>query len=186
MTPTLWSRERIATLLRYAREGKSAAEIGREFGLTRSAVLGKLFRIRAKEGEDVAPRIALGRPKLAAIPPKPKTAPEVPKEKASRESQRQIYAIRNLVKKHMKSAGFNPTPGVSVKPTKMKKTKWDDVDPKTPGLVRMTDLKKGMCKWPLNNALQGEFYFCGAQTEVDKPYCKEHHVIAYAPKMERK
>ena len=186
MTPTLWSRERIAALLRYAREGKSATEIGREFGLTRSAVLGKLFRIRAKEGEDVAPRIALGRPKLAAIPPKPKTAPKVPKEKASKESQRQTYAVRNLVNKYTRSNLFNPTPGVSVKPTKIKKTKRDDVDPKTPGLIRMMDLKNGMCKWPLNNAMQGEFYFCGGKTDIEKPYCKEHHAIAYVPKVEKK
>ena len=112
MTNAAWTKEKIAALLRYAREGKSAAEIGKKFGLTRSAVLGKLFRIRAKEGEDVAPRIALGRPKLAATPPKPKTAPKVPKEKASKESQRQTYAVRNLVNKYTRSNLFNPTPGL--------------------------------------------------------------------------
>ena len=182
MTNAAWTKEKIAALLRYTREGKSAAEIGRKFGLTRSAVLGKLFRVRAKEGEDITPRMITGRPKGEVKPKAAPTAPKITKDKTDKGRQRQIYTVLNRAGKYLKSTGFNPTPGLSTKPVKVKKTKWDDVDPKTPGLIRMTDLKNGMCRWPMNNALRGEFYFCGAQAEMDKPYCKEHHVIAYVPK----
>jgi len=182
MTKVAWTKEKIAALLRYTREGMSAAEIGRKFGLTRSAVLGKLFRVRAKEGEDIAPRMITGRPKGEVKPKAAPTAPKITKDKTDKERQRQIYAVLNRAGKYLKSTGFNPTPGLSTKPVKVKKTKWDDVDPKTPGLIRMMDLKNQMCRWPLNNAVNGDFYFCGGQAKPGKSYCAEHHAIAYVPK----
>ena len=110
MTKVSWTKEKVAALLRYTREGKSAAEIGRKFGLTRSAVLGKLFRVRAKEGEDIAPRMITGRPKGEVKPKAAPTAPKITKDKTDKERQRQIYAVLNRAGKYLKSTGFNPTP----------------------------------------------------------------------------
>jgi len=43
-----WTPEEDATLLRLQLEGFSAAEIGRTFGKSRNAVIGRLHRLRAK------------------------------------------------------------------------------------------------------------------------------------------
>ena len=58
-------------------------------------------------------------------------------------------------------------------------TPYDTIDPKTPGLLRMLDLQPHNCRWPLNSALQGEYYFCGAQVAPDRPYCPTHVALAY-------
>jgi GcrA cell cycle regulator len=158
-----WTREKVAKLIALWKAGKTSPQMGAELGTTRNAVIGKLHRLNVKPG---------GRAK----------APAVPADKTRDERNRQSARVAH----YFKSTGFNPTPGVSLKPRKLKKTKWDDIDPKTPGLIRITDLKKHMCRWPLNNAVNGDFYFCGAQTALDKAYCTEHHAVAYIPKMEKK
>ena len=58
-------------------------------------------------------------------------------------------------------------------------TPHDTVDPKAPGLLRMMDLDRHHCRWPLNSAMRGEYYFCGAQVAPDRPYCPAHVALAY-------
>ena len=50
----------------------------------------------------------------------------------------------------------------------------------------MLDLKPHHCRWPLNNALGGEYYFCGDQRQSGKPYCEAHTALAYQPNPRRK
>ena len=56
---------------------------------------------------------------------------------------------------------------------------YDTVDPLTPGLLRLEDLQPHDCRWPLNSATQGEYYFCGAPQVFGKPYCPAHVALAY-------
>jgi GcrA cell cycle regulator len=68
--------------------------------------------------------------------------------------------------------------GKSIAGAVIPQTDWDKVSPKTPGLVRLGDLNEHTCRWPLNNATQGEYYFCGAPPTRGKPYCEHHRQIA--------
>jgi GcrA cell cycle regulator len=163
MTPE-WSKDKVAKLLKLKGEGLSASQIGAKMRITRSAVIGKLHRLE-KAGKAIIPK-----------------APVVPKDKEYKERHRQRSALYN---KYIKSTGFNPTPGLSTKPEKVKETEWDKVDPKTPGLIRAMDLKNDMCRWPLNNATQGEFYFCGDKVKSGKVYCGKHYSLAYVPVQKR-
>jgi hypothetical protein len=48
------------------------------------------------------------------------------------------------------------------------------------GSVTLLDLKPKSCRWPVNSpAPREDYYFCGAQTNGQKPYCKVHCAIAY-------
>lgn len=162
-----WPKEKVAKLIALWEAGKTSAQIGAELGTTRNAVLGKLHRLNVKPGSRAK-------------------APVISAVKTRDERHRQNSRVNNRIAHYIKSTGFNPTPGSSTKPIKLKKTKWDDIDPKTPGLIRITDLNSDMCRWPLNNAVNGDFYFCGGQVKPGRPYCAEHHAVAYIPKMEKK
>ena len=39
------------------------------------------------------------------------------------------------------------------------------------------ELDNGMCHWPVGEG--AEMFFCGAEPEFDKPYCRSHCAIAY-------
>jgi len=65
--PNSWTPEKLATLRALHGEGKSASYIGREIGMTRNAVIGKCYRLRAQGvlGEIV---------QKASPPPKPRSS----------------------------------------------------------------------------------------------------------------
>lgn len=58
--------------------------------------------------------------------------------------------------------------------------------------IFQTDLKpladtqaiKKPCMWPVGDPKQSDFHFCGHDSEVGRPYCTEHCVIAYNRKHE--
>jgi hypothetical protein len=41
------------------------------------------------------------------------------------------------------------------------------------------DLDSQSCRWPVGDPASPDFFFCGAQPLVDKPYCAEHCARAY-------
>lgn len=44
-----------------------------------------------------------------------------------------------------------------------------------PRFIPLMELKRGECKWPVNDAARGETHlFCGNPAELDKPYCRIH------------
>lgn len=68
---------------------------------------------------------------------------------------------------------------VLLAPLRMKETPWDSVPPDAPGLLLVAGLQPHHCRFALNNALQGQFYFCGKDRKPRSPYCDEHHSICY-------
>ena len=120
MPKYIWTRESMARLLRMRAEGVSAAAMAHELGngLTRNAVLGKLFRLNRRAPPDPAP---------------PDPAPIAP----------------------------------VLKPIAL------------PGRgVRMIDLQRHHCRWPLADGL-GADYYCGDPRARDKSYCPAHCAVAY-------
>lgn len=43
---------------------------------------------------------------------------------------------------------------------------------------------KKPCMWPVGDPKQPDFHFCGNDSEVGRPYCTEHCIIAYNRKNE--
>ena len=77
-----------------------------------------------------------------------------------------------------------PKEGV-LPPAVIATTTHDTIDPADPCLLRMEDLQAHHCRWPLNNALGGEYYFCGARNVSGKPYCQPHCDIAHPNPLRR-
>jgi len=156
--PTPWTPKAVGILIRMTRAGANSGEIAQTIGngLTRNAVLGKAHRLRA--GGMSVPTCALSTVKAA---PKP---PATPRSRAG--TTHVGYAFGKRFTK-------------DVPPKLMKATPHDTIDPKTPGLVRMMDLQPHSCRWPLNSATQGEYYFCGDLREGARPYCPTHVALAY-------
>ena len=119
MPKYIWTRESMARLLRMRAEGVSAAAMAHELGngLTRNAVLGKLFRLNRRAPPDPAPIDPVLAPALAPI----------------------------------------ALPGSG---------------------VRMIDLQRHHCRWPLADGL-GADYYCGDPRARDKSYCPAHCAVAY-------
>ena len=156
----LWPEARVKRMLALKAQGKSSAQIAKALGkgTTRSAVIGKLHRLKLAGKLDAPYKVE-----------KPKPDPAVAKVK------------RVLARQHRASYGFGAAaaPSLSTPPRKIEATEYDAIDPKTPGLLRMMDLKRHHCRWPLNNAAGGEYYFCGDTKAPGRPYCSAHVAAAY-------
>jgi len=46
-------------------------------------------------------------------------------------------------------------------------------------IIRMENLRAGMCSWPAGEPGTDEFRFCGNAVVHDKPYCAHHCEMAY-------
>ncbi len=95
------------------------------------------------------------------------------KDPKKREATKPPKALRS-------GANYEPSKSkVRAKDVKPKQNHWDDLTPDTPGLILIETIRRDQCQWPLNNALHGVYYFCGAKREPRRPYCKEHCEISY-------
>jgi GcrA cell cycle regulator len=160
----LWPEARVKRMLALMAQGKSSAQIAKALGkgTTRNAVLGKIHRLKLADKLEAPYKVE-----------KPKDDPAVAKVK------------RVLARQHRASYGFGAAavPSLSTPPRKIEATEYDAIDPATPGLLRMMELRRHHCRWPLNNALGGEYYFCGDQKVAGRSYCEKHAAIAYHPPM---
>ncbi len=155
-----WTDERIATLKKMWKEGKSAAEIAKTLGkgVTRNAVIGKAHRMGLS-----------GRPspiKKSATPKK-----EVaPKKTAAKPTRSKKTAAPAAAPTNKSSA-----PAKEVEDIKIFEK---DVVPPGGG-VALLDLTERMCKWPIGDPREDDFTFCGLPIRPGTPYCPEHAAMAY-------
>ncbi len=49
----------------------------------------------------------------------------------------------------------------------------------TPRFLKLAELTKHTCKWPIGDPRAPEFVFCGSAKNIDRPYCPHHQSIAY-------
>jgi len=151
-----WDRNTIAKLRRYWREGLSAAQIAQALG---KGLTRNAVLGQVKRMRDRGADMNL---RVAAHPPPEALVPVAPV--AAEDTRRAPITA----------------PVVPVETT------YDHVAPTHPGLLRIMDLQPHHCRWPLNNALGGDFYFCGARTSGAKPYCETHRAVAYVAPMNKK
>ena len=53
-------------------------------------------------------------------------------------------------------------------------------------VIRLGELRTGMCSWPLGEPGTPDFQFCGRPAVPGKPYCDEHCSVAYVSSKDRK
>jgi GcrA cell cycle regulator len=152
-----WTDERIATLKKMWKEGKSAAEIAKTLakGVTRNAVIGKAHRMGLS-----------GRPspiKKPAAPPKK----DPPKKEVKAVVKKPVVPVVTGVK-------HNPLIREVTAPRQFVK----EVFP-IDGGVGLIDLTERMCKWPFGDPREDDFTFCGRPIRPGTPYCPDHAAMAY-------
>ncbi len=158
-----WTDERIATLKKMWKEGKSAADIAKTLGkgVTRNAVIGKAHRMGLS-----------GRPSPIKKPPAPSKKEAV----VRKETKAPVAAAPRL-----KAPAAAPAANKSTTTTR-------EVAPPRPAMkevfpadggVALIDLTERMCKWPFGDPREDDFTFCGRGIRPGTPYCPEHAALAY-------
>lgn len=153
-----WTDERIATLKKMWKEGKSAAEIAKTLGkgVTRNAVIGKAHRMGLS-----------GRPSPIKKPAPVKKEAPAKKETAA--------APARAAKKSAPAPKANPALAKEVE--ELKSIQKSMIPPG--GGVALIDLTERMCKWPIGDPREPDFTFCGRTNNTGTPYCAEHAAMAY-------
>lgn len=156
-----WTDERINTLKKMWKEGKSAAEIAKVLGkgVTRNAVIGKAHRMGLS-----------GRPS-------PIKKPVAPKKETVVRAKEKISATptKPLAKKAAPAPVKNPL--LTKEAEEIKKMDREAVQ--IGGGVALIDLSERMCKWPIGDPRDDDFSFCGRTIRPGTPYCPEHAAMAY-------
>lgn len=170
-----WTEERVENLKTLWADGRTCSEIAHRLGggLTRSAVIGKVRRLklpnRAPSGGHSSRRRRAG----------------LIENYTGRSLQQSLVNIEHAV------FGEN-RPRIDLRKSTLRASLGLRIDglplptPKTGDIARVSvmDLKDHQCKWPVGDpAVAGAFepLFCGSNREPGKPYCLHHVMRAEAP-----
>ncbi|VTZ49869.1 GcrA cell cycle regulator [Methylocella tundrae] len=191
-----WTDERIELLQKLWLQGMSASKIASELanGLTRNAVIGKVYRLglSGRTKADAPPAT-----QQASKPPvRPHAGRPAPHPAQSRGGPTQ-GGHGHGVSGHLAQAQISPNTSfirgntaLAVQPvafaTPAPAPSRDVVVPIAEP-VTMLELRESMCRWPIGDPTQADFRFCGARkTPGEGPYCGCHAAIAYQPQQDRR
>ena len=165
----MWTPEQDTTLLRLQLEGKSASEIGRTIGKSRSAVIGRLFRLREK---------GLGLPKQS---PRPRMT-ERPESKPRKPSTPRAVSVLKAAEIRARRANTGPTRNVSLPDARQP---WRPVKNEAfkplPGSAPIPLIGRPAftCAWVVEG--EGADALCCGQPATAGAYCPTHRALAYLP-----
>jgi hypothetical protein len=157
-----WSEAQDATILRLQSEGYSASETGKAVGVTRNAVIGRLYRLRA-HGQGLPARV---HPPRQEPKPKPAKAPRFPKDKP----------VKPVMRTAAENIGPPPTAKAERKP--WREAMLEAFSP-LPGSqpVLWSQRGRAACAWPVGG--DGEGLISCAMPTDGRSYCSHHHALAY-------
>lgn len=162
-----WTAERVSALKQQWQSGLSAAQIADSFrrerlSITRSAVLGKVHRLR-HGGHDMGPvRPQRVRPRLQREKTSRKPRPACDYSTRRTKQQSALHAMLDGLQ-------FTPIPDAAADqliPVEQRRT--------------LMELRRGECKWPVGDPGTPGFFFCGAPVAHRAlSYCRPHAVRAF-------
>jgi GcrA cell cycle regulator len=162
MSADPWSRERIAVLEKLWAEGATAQSIaGRLGGVSRAAVLGKIFRLRLDAGRDADKDAG----KSASVTVAPANQTRQPAD------AKRVEAAAPVRRRRSGKRDASP--------------ERQTLAERTPARTRgksLLELTNDSCRWPHGRPGTARFHFCGApgaDLENGMPYCAQHAQRAY-------
>lgn len=162
-----WTEERVELLKRLWAEGLSASQIaGRLGGVTRNAVIGKVHRL-GLSGRATTSRVKTPRPRRRVGP---------------RGDQVRRLALHTRGNTALKPV-YEQEPDIELDPIPAPVEEL--VIPLAERATILT-LKEQMCRWPIGDPVESDFYFCGRDSAQGVPYCAHHARIAYQPLQSRR
>lgn len=146
--------------------GLTAREITAELPFSRSAILGKVHRLKlpARQHDGAKP--------VNRADPTPRRKPGKVASLSMMPTMTRRNPTNSLAEK---LALAKEDPGVTT-------TKGENPDGTG---IQLLDLNELNCHWPKGDPLQPDFEFCGAKAVPGMPYCAHHSRMAYAPPRER-
>lgn len=152
-----WTDDRIERLKALWRDGLSAGEIATRLGrVTRSAVLGKLHRLKLRRDQTPKAKRERGA-QFAKIGVKARNDNRPVRPPRPQRPSAAIFAL----------APLREAPEEVVVPAHERR-----------GLADMPD---DNCHWPIGDPLKAEFHFCNRTKVPNLPYCEAHCRRAYLP-----
>jgi len=157
-----WTDERVATLTKMWKDGRSAAEIAKELGgVTRNAVIGKANRLGLSGRTTTSTaKKKKAEPKKTGKAATTKQKKAAPKKKQDKKKPKASAAQQKIITEAIKQAAAEA----------------DQVLAEGIGLL---DLTEKLCKWPIGDPQENDFHFCGQGSLPNLPYCEEHAALAY-------
>jgi GcrA cell cycle regulator len=179
-----WTDERIDLLQKLWLQGLSASRIAKELsnGLTRNAVIGKVYRLGLS-----------GRTKVAAEPsPVPRPAQRSTLRASNPRPKGPMIQNAGTFVQGNAGSFVRGNTALAMQPLALEArapAAAPDVDVVVPITepVTIVDLLESMCRWPLGDPTHMDFRFCGARKMPGEgPYCRCHAAIAYQPHQDRR
>jgi len=165
MPEEAWTNERVALLKEMWADGSTAAAIAVRLGISRSAVMGKIFRLRLRAAASVSM-------------PKAQT-------NAGSQGQESAAASRTVPSQPPQRALAHDAParrrGRAARQRRVKSSEAHRVPARRRGKT-LLELTNETCRWPFGRPGTTMFHFCGASgadLENGRPYCADHAQRAY-------
>lgn len=157
-----WTTDRIELLETLWARGDSAGRIAAQLGgITRSAVLGKVHRLKLPS------RITLSDFQKQRY----RSGPVSYEEKQRREAERlahRLIAQQRRRQSNKSTVSLPPRPAAPpIHAPRMRP-------------CSLFELTRETCRWPIGHPGTSDFFFCGAKPQNHKPYCPHHERIAHA------
>jgi GcrA cell cycle regulator len=148
--PSDWTEARVKILRALWADGWTGAQIGKKFGKSRSAILGKIHRLglMRKTRPPPPPQPATTAPSVAKPITKPKVLPN---------TMAVTLAPRIVPRPRVVVSTAPPLVGMRMLP--------------------LLELEANWCRWPEDGDPQVKgisFLFCGSDAVVGEPYCSHH------------
>lgn len=155
-----WTEERDAKLRELAKQGCGDPEIAAVLGAscTKNMVIGRRHRLhieltQCQPGKKRPLMATAGPHKAPKTPKKPK---EAPKPKPAPIPAHEVASM--------------PQPALAP---------IEHLFPALGSAAAILALKPGMCKWPIGDARDDNFHFCGCKALLGLSYCSEHHRASF-------
>ncbi len=200
-----WTEDRVKILATMWLDGKSASEIARHLGgVTRNAVIGKVHRMGLSNRTEARKKFPTGTPPTPPTPAKKKAetrtppakteeasspannSPAPPKAESAPVAEPPVQATPVPPKKIIIPAGQPLPPQPSQNEASEEALARVALAEKSALKLKLMQLTKTTCKWPIGDPATDEFWFCGLQVQEGKPYCEAHGGLAYQPMSARR
>ncbi|HXZ16584.1 MAG TPA: GcrA family cell cycle regulator [Roseiarcus sp.] len=170
----MWTEQTVETLRKLALEGRSAAWIAAAIGApSRSAVIGKANRIGVKLNG--APcRGAAGRPRYRSSARQSAWARPRPPEGDA-------LFDRPTAEPTWERAPSRPRSRTPTVRHERRRRGWlyGDAEVGEMRRIGLVDIGEAQCRWPIGDALDEDFAFCGLQVARGRAYCAGHCRMVY-------
>ena len=169
-----WTEERVELLKKLWADGISSAEIAVKLGgVSRNAVIGKIYRLGLSNKSNSQRSVSSPEPSESSLSDQTETwspAPEEAKSSAADELQDETDSA-------VDESGAADNAEHDPESDLANARRAEEASLK----LSLMELTERTCKWPIGDPATSEFWFCGLPSSPGKPYCGAHGTIASQP-----